>query len=97
MRFRTSDRYTLQRIARRLYSRMVRTDGDLTFQDDLGWPVDYPARSWTASSFRKRRVKQPDGALIVCWTSSTNGMTGSPAWAVTMTRLAARNYRRSAV
>jgi hypothetical protein len=41
MRFRTSDRYTLQRIARRLYSRMVRTDGDLTFQDDLGWPVDY--------------------------------------------------------
>jgi len=40
MRFRTSDGYTLQRIARRTYPRVLWTDGDLTFQDKLVWPVN---------------------------------------------------------
>ena len=40
MRFKTSDGYTLQRIVRRTYPRVLWTDRDLTFQDELGWPVD---------------------------------------------------------
>lgn len=40
MRFRTSDGYTLQRIARRTHPRVLWTDLDLTFRDKLGWPVD---------------------------------------------------------
>ena len=39
MRFRTSDGYTLQRMARRSYPRVLWTDRDLTFQDYLGRPV----------------------------------------------------------
>ena len=39
MKFKTSDGYTLQRIARRTYPRVLWTDRDLTFQDYLGWPV----------------------------------------------------------
>ena len=39
MRFRTSDGYTLQRMARRTHPRVLWTR-DLTFQDNLGWPLD---------------------------------------------------------
>jgi len=37
MRFRTLDGYIVERTVRRTYPRVLLTDGDLTFQADLGW------------------------------------------------------------
>ena len=39
MRFRTSDGYILERTVRRTHPRVLWTR-DLTFQDNLGWPLD---------------------------------------------------------
>ena len=40
MKFKTSDGYILERTVRRTYPRVLWTDRDLTFEDDLGCPVD---------------------------------------------------------
>jgi hypothetical protein len=38
MKFKTSDGYILDRTVRRTHPSVLWTDGDLTFQDECGWP-----------------------------------------------------------
>ena len=40
MKFKTSDGYIVERTVRRTYPPVLWTDGDLTFQNERGWPVD---------------------------------------------------------